>query len=107
MKYFVPGKESEEVVDLILSLVRVENEDQKAALYDHLCRGSTPTTASLLNGCKLSNFNRTLARVSDAFETFEKLFEIKNRKPTGKKKPHVMDTRLPGMHAPNIGELNP
>lgn len=107
MKYFVPGKESEEVVELILSLVRVENEDHRAALLDHLCRGSKPTTASALNGCVLSNFNRTLARVGEVFETFEKLFEVKNRKPTGTKKPHVIDTRKEGIYAPATGEIKP
>lgn len=51
MKYFVPGRETEEVVDLILSLVRVEKEDHRAALYDHLCGGGKATTVSALNGC--------------------------------------------------------
>lgn len=77
MRYLLSGQEDPRVVDLLLEIVRVENEDHVSAIYDHLVKGFSDTDAAKINSVPQSNFNRTMKRVHKAAEVFEKLFELK------------------------------
>ncbi len=76
MKYLFIGSQSEQRFELLLSLTRINSDDVVAALYDHLVKGATESSAAIINGISMSNFNRAFKKLNDVAETVERIKEI-------------------------------
>ncbi|MCK7458465.1 adhesin biosynthesis transcription regulatory family protein [Idiomarina aminovorans] len=80
MKYLFIGSQSERRFELLLSLTRINSDDVVAALYDHLVKGATESSAAIINGISMSNFNRAFKKLNDVAEAVEHIKEIDFRK---------------------------
>lgn len=76
MKYLFIGSQSEQRFELLLSLTRINSDDVVAALYDHLVKGATESSAAIINGISMSNFNRAFKKLNDVAEAVERIKEI-------------------------------
>lgn len=81
MKYLYAGSQSNERFELLLSLTRINSEDVVAALYDHLVKGATESSAAIMNGISMSNFNRAFKKLDTVAASVERIKEIDLRKP--------------------------
>ena len=76
MKYLFIGSQSEQRFEMLLSLTRINSDDVIAALYDHLVKGATESSAAIINGISMSNFNRAFKKLNDMAEAVERIKEI-------------------------------
>lgn len=76
MKYLFIGSQSEQRFEMLLSLTRINSDDVVAALYDHLVKGATESSAAIINGISMSNFNRAFKKLNDVAEAVERIKEI-------------------------------
>lgn len=81
--YLLQGMEDAERFDILLSFIRIDNENMKAALRDHLVKpaegkpgGFSKRNAALFNDVDVSNFNRDLKRLNKVAAKIERLKEI-------------------------------
>ena len=72
----VQGQESAERLSLLLELTRIDSDEVKQALRQHLTDGMSLKAAPILNGIKQQNFNRSLKRLNEIAATVEKIKEI-------------------------------
>lgn len=76
MKVLVQGLEPKERVNLFLKLTRIDSENIKSALIDHLCRGLNGDDAAMLNDVPRQNFNRALKRLNEVAGIVEQIKEL-------------------------------
>ena len=81
MKYLYAGSQSNERFELLLSLTRINSEDVVAALSDHLVKGASESSAAIMNGISMSNFNRAFRKLDTVAAAVERIKEIDLRKP--------------------------
>lgn len=79
MRYLVQGGQDAETVELLLSLTRIDSDDVKQAMKDHLVTGLADSTACALREISQSNFNRALNRLESVAATVEQLIEKRVR----------------------------
>ncbi len=80
MKYLFIGSQSDERFELLLSLTRINSDDVIAALYDHVVKGANESSAAIMNGISMSNFNRAFKKLDTVVATVEQIKEIDLRK---------------------------
>ncbi|NWO06912.1 MAG: hypothetical protein HLX50_14805 [Alteromonadaceae bacterium] len=80
MKYLFIGSQSEQRFELLLSLTRINSDDVVAALYDHVVKGASESSAAIMNGISMSNFNRAFKKLDTVAATVEQVKEIDLRK---------------------------
>jgi len=61
---------------LLLELTRIDSEDLRTAIVEHLSGGMSLKTAAETNGIKQQNFNRALKRVNEVATVVEKIKQI-------------------------------
>ena len=76
MNYLIAGGESNERVELLLSLTKINSEPLRDSIVDHLCVGHAEKDAVLLNGVTQSNFNRAMKKLNDVAGIVEKIKEL-------------------------------
>lgn len=76
MNYLISGFESKERVDLLISLTKINSEQLKDSIIDHLCAGHSEKDAVSLNGVTQSNFNRAMKKLNDVAGIVEKIKEL-------------------------------
>ena len=65
---------------MLLSLTRINSDDVVAALYDHLVKGIGESSAAIMNGVSMSNFNRAFKKLDTVAASVERIKEIDLRK---------------------------
>lgn len=75
MKMLVKGLEEKLRVNLMMKLTRIDSENVKSALIDHLTKGLSEDDAAMLNDVRQQNFNRALKRLNEVATIVE---DIKN-----------------------------
>jgi hypothetical protein len=76
MNYLLAGSEPAARVELLLSLTRINSEDVKAALRDHLVKGVSDSNAIAIHGITKSNFSRALKRLNEVAAIVEQIKDI-------------------------------
>ena len=76
MKVLLQGHESAKRVELLLSLTRIESENQIKALKLHLTNGASEAFAASTYGVNKSNFSRALKTLNDTAQIVEKIKDI-------------------------------
>ena len=76
MRFLLKGLESERRVNLLLSLTKIDSENIKSALIDHLSNGKTELNAATLNNLSQQNFNRALKRLNTVAGVVEEVKEL-------------------------------
>lgn len=74
------GNETEESVEILLSLTKLSSESMKKALMYHLVNGAADTYACLAFSVTQSNFSRDLKKLNDVARKIDKYFELNYRK---------------------------
>ena len=81
--YLLQGMEDAERFDILLSFTRIDSDDVKAALRDHLVKpaegkpgGFSKTSAAQFNNVDVSNFDRALKRLNAVAAKVERVKEI-------------------------------
>lgn len=80
MKYLYAGSQSNERFELLLSLTRINSDEVVAALFDHLVKGASESSAAIMNGISMSNFNRAFKKLDTVAASVERIKEIDLRK---------------------------
>ncbi len=73
MKALTPGCESEEKIDLLISLTNMKSKAMAKSLKKHLVDGLAEKYACTFNGTLQQNFNRDLKKVNLVAETIAKV----------------------------------
>lgn len=73
MKMYIPGLESEERFNHILSLTNIRSKDIIEALHSHIVNGHDEEVSALL--IDLSNFKRALRKFNHTLTIIEKIKE--------------------------------
>lgn len=76
MKYLYAGSQSDERFELLLSMTRINSDDVVAALFDHLVKGASESSAAIMNGISMSNFNRAFKKLDTVAATVERIKEM-------------------------------
>jgi hypothetical protein len=76
MNYLLAGSEPAKRVELLLSLTRIDSEDVKDALRDHLVKGMNDANAIAIHGINKSNFSRALSRLNEVAGVVEQIKDI-------------------------------
>jgi len=76
MNYLLQGGESQERLDLLLSLTKISSEPIIGAITDYLVKGFSESESVAFNGATQSNFNRSMTVLNKTAETVEKIKEI-------------------------------
>lgn len=76
MNYLLAGSEPAKRVELLLSLTRIDSEDVKSALLDHLVKGMNDANAIAIHGINKSNFSRALSRLNEVAGVVEQIKDI-------------------------------
>lgn len=76
MNYLLAGSEPAKRVELLLSLTRIDSDDVKAALHDHLVKGVNDANAIAIHGINKSNFSRALSRLNEVAGIVEQIKDI-------------------------------
>ncbi len=74
------GLESEESIDIIISMTKLSSEKMIKALKYHLVNGAAEKMAVAAFGVTQSNFNRDLSKLNDVARKIDKYFELNYRK---------------------------
>lgn len=73
MKFLSKGLEPELRVNLLLELTKINSENIKSALVDHLTKGLTENDSAMLNDVSQQNFNRALKRLNEVAGIIEEI----------------------------------
>ena len=76
----LPGHESEESLDILISLTNMRSEEMAHALRRHYVNGWSDSTACSVAGVSLSNFNRDCKKLNDVARRIDKYFELNYKK---------------------------
>ena len=76
MNYLIAGGESKERLSLLLKLTRVDSDILKDAIFDHLVKGHSESSAAALNGVTQSNLARAVKRLNEIAGTIEQVKEL-------------------------------
>ncbi len=76
MKALTPGCESEEKIDLIISLTGMKSKPMIKSLKKHLVDGVAEKYACTFNGTIQQNFNRDLKKLNVVADTLAKINAI-------------------------------
>ena len=76
MDYFNPGDESEEKIDLIISLTGIRSEAMIKSLKSHLVDGFPTKYAGTFNGVLQQNFSRDLAKLNEQADKLRRINEL-------------------------------
>ncbi|QUM85311.1 PapB/FocB family fimbrial expression transcriptional regulator [Moritella sp. 28] len=76
MKFLTKGLEPEERINLLLQLTKIDSENIKSALADHLTKGLAESDAAMLNNVSQQNFSRVLKRLNGVAGVVEKIKEL-------------------------------
>lgn len=76
MNYLIQGHESAARLELLLKLTKIESEDIKAALHDHLVRGFKASHAAQINNVQQQNFVRAYKKLNSIAQTIEQIKEL-------------------------------
>ncbi|EWH09831.1 hypothetical protein DS2_10287 [Catenovulum agarivorans DS-2] len=76
MNYLVQGNESAARLELLLKLTKIESEDIKAALHDHLVRGFKASHAAHINNVQQQNFVRAYKKLNSIAQIVEQIKEL-------------------------------
>ncbi|PNG65017.1 hypothetical protein CRN61_17730 [Vibrio vulnificus] len=72
----IPGMETEERLDLVISLTSIRSEPQQRALKSYFVDGVNSSACAALEEIPESNFQRTIDRVQAVDSVIEKIKEI-------------------------------
>lgn len=72
----IPGMETKERLDLVISLTSIRSEAQQRALKSHFVDGVNSSACAALEEIPESNFQRTIDRVQAVDSVIEKIKEI-------------------------------
>ena len=75
MRYLFKGSQTQQRLDMLISLGKISSDDIKAALSDYLVRGHDKKSAALLNGVPGPNFSRALSQLNAKAEIVENIKE--------------------------------
>lgn len=67
------GLEPKERVQLLLKLTRIDSDNIRSALIDHLCKGHKEDDAAMLNDVPRQNFNIALKRLNGVAGVVEQI----------------------------------
>lgn len=74
-RFLVAGTESLSRVKAIFKLTKIESEDVREAVIDHLVKGFDAKMSVARNGIDQPNFNRALRRLNEKAEVVEEIKE--------------------------------
>lgn len=80
MKYLFAGGQTEERLNLLLSLTKISSEAVLAALHDHLVKGFSISDAATINSTAQQNVDRALSKLEKVADMVEKIKEHDYRK---------------------------
>jgi len=76
MKFLTKGLEPEERINLLLQLTKIDSENIKSALADHLTKGLAESDAAMLNNVSQQNFSRALKRLNGVAGVVEEVKKL-------------------------------
>lgn len=76
MKYLIQGSEPYERVELIISLTKMDSEDMRQAIIDHLTKGFSVSDSAKINGVLQSNLARAIKNLNVIAGKVEKIKEL-------------------------------
>lgn len=71
MRFLFRNSQSEERLNLLLSLTKISSEGIKGALRDHLVNGYDVSNSAELNGVAQQNVDRALSQLEQVAQTVE------------------------------------
>ena len=76
MKLYVPGRESDKRVRILIKLTKITSNDIIAALRAHLVKGWTEELAAYTYDVDISNLKRALRRINDVIGLHNQLSDL-------------------------------
>ena len=77
MKYLAKGMESKKLIDLLLSLTKINSDSIKAAIQDHLVSNFSISDAASLNNVNQCNLTRSILTLNKVARKVELINELK------------------------------
>lgn len=74
------GSETEESIDILLKLARLESNSMRSALMYHLVSGAADAYACMAHGVSKGNFSRDLKKINNVARDIDRYFEINYKK---------------------------
>ena len=79
------GQESIKKIEMLISDTKITRKSLISAIYDHLCKGLSKSSAANLNEVKEQNLGVAVKRLNKVAAKFEAYFDLRYNELTGDK----------------------